>query len=372
MLNAFKSIIKWIAAIVVICLAAYFLASVNGLSVSHTMGKVGNLKITESEYKYYLEITKETMLAENSIADETAAKEFWNSEIDGKKASDIAKEDAKAEMLRVLAACIKAEEAGISLTEEEKASANSVLHPDSADLKEQVNAMKKAIGADATELAAIMERQLLANAYATYLSEQENTPLSVDGEEIVAGIAEKYARVKHVLIQSAPDTSGATVTTADGTEVPATEPTAEELVAYAEEAKQKAEDVLKKATSGENFDKLVTEYGEDPGMDSTPDGYIIDETGILADGSGQMVPEFTKGAFAVEAGQVNPELVESTYGWHIIKRYEIDPNSEAYTTVLSAVENAVMVEKYEAYMDDVVAGMDVTFNDKIVNKIKVK
>lgn len=372
MLNAFKSIIKWIAAIVVICIAAYFLASVNGLSVSHTMGKVGNLKITEAEYKYYLEMVKESMLSENGIVDEAAAKDFWNSEIDGKKASDIAKEDAKAEMLRVVAACIKAEEAGISLTDEEKASARSILNDDSADLKEQVSAIKKATGADENELVSIMERQLLANSYAAHLSEQENTPLAVDGEEIVAGIEEKYARVKHILIQNTPDTSGATVTTADGTEVPATEPTEEELLAYVEEAQKKAEDVLKKATSGENFDKLVAEYGEDPGMESTPDGYIIDETGVMADGSGQMVPEFTKGTFAVKAGEVNPELVESSYGWHIIKRYAIDPESEMYETVLSAVENTLKAEKYEAYMDDVVAGMEVTLNEKVLSKIKVK
>lgn len=372
MLNAFKTVIKWIAAIVVICLAAYFLASVNGLSVSHDMGKVGNLKITEAEYKYYLEVEKETMLAENSIADEEAAKEFWNSEIDGKKASDIAKENAKAETLRVLAACIKAEEAGITLTEEEKSSARAVLHPDTADLKDQVSAMKKAIGADGNELVTIMEHQLLANAYASYLSEQEDTVLVVDDAEIAAGVAEKYARVKHVLIQNTPDTTGATVTTEDGTEVPATEPTEEELLAYVEKAKKTADDVLKKAISGENFEKLVAEYGEDPGMESTPDGYIIDESGITADGSGQMVPEFTKGTFAVKAGEVNPELIESSYGWHIIKRYAIDSASETYATVKSAVESILLSEKYDAYMDEIVAGMEVTFNEKVYNSIKVK
>lgn len=368
MLNAFKSAIKWIAAIVVICLAAYFLASINGLTVSHKMGKVGNLEVTEAEYKYYLEMTKQNMLAENNIADEEAEKAFWDSEIDGKKASDVAKEDAKQEMIRVLAACNKAEEAGISLTDAEKTSARSILGTDTAT-KEQVKELEKTTGADKYQLVEIMERQLLANSYAQSVSTQENSPIAVSDDEKAAAVQEKYARVKHVLIQNAPQSEP--VVAEDGTEVPAAEPTEEELAAYKEEAKKKADDVLAKAVGGANFEGLVTEFGEDPGMESTPDGYIIDETGASADGSGAMVEEFTKGTFAVKAGEVNPELVESSYGWHIIKRYEIDPASESYQTVLSAVESKLLSEKYEAYIDEVANGLEISINEKVYNKIKV-
>ena len=129
---------------------------------------------------------------------------------------------------------------------------------------------------------------------------------------------------------------------------------------------------MAKAVGGANFESLITEFGEDPGMESTPDGYIIDEDGNSADGSGAMVQEFTDGAFAVKAGEVNPALVESSYGWHIIKRYEIDPASETYATVLTAVDSKLQGEKYEAYIDEAVKGANVTINEKIYNSIKVK
>ena len=54
-MKALKTTIKWIIAIVVICLAAYFLASFNGLSVSRNIASVNGSKLTQAEYKYYLD-----------------------------------------------------------------------------------------------------------------------------------------------------------------------------------------------------------------------------------------------------------------------------------------------------------------------------
>ena len=393
MLNAFKTTIKWIAAIVVICLVAYVLASVNGLSVSREIGSVGNVEITEAEYKYYLEMTKDSMLSEAgvNVEDKDAVKAYWDSEIDGKKASEVAKEDAKKEVLKVAAACAKAEEAGITLTDEQKAQAESAVKADTADMKKQLDELKKATGADEQQLIVIMEKTLLASAYAQNLSTQENSVMTVSDEEAAKLIPEKYARVKHVLIQNTPTTEP--VLDENGNEVAQPEPTEEELAAYQEEAKKKADEVLAKAVAGEDFEGLIAEYGEDPGMESTPDGYVIDETGASIDGQGAMVEPFTKGSFAVEVGNVNPELVESDYGWHIIKRYPIEPTAkeeapeateataegevaqetpDTYTTVLESARQTIMTEKYDAHIEEVLASLEVTFNDKIYNKIKVK
>ncbi len=384
MLNAFKTTIKWIAAIVVICAVAYFLASVNGLSVSRKIGSVGNVEITEAEYKYYLKMTKDTMLSEAGInvEDKDAVKAYWDSEIDGKKAFEVAKEDAKKEVLKVAAACVKAEETGLALTEEQKAQANSAVKAETADMKKQLDELKKETGADDQQLVVIMEKTLLASTYAQKLSELENSVLTVSDDEATKMIPEKFARVKHILILNAP--ANEPVLDENGAEVPQPEPTEEELAAYKEEAKKKADEVLAKAIAGENFEALIKEYGEDPGMESTPDGYVIDETGASVDGQGAMVEEFTKGSFAVEVGKVNPELVESSYGWHIIKRYPIEPSAQketdeaaqeapdTYTTVLESARQTVMTEKYDAYMKEVLNSLEVTFNDKIYNKIKVK
>ena len=77
----------------------------------------------------------------------------------------------------------------------------------------------------------------------------------------------------------------------------------------------KANEVLEKAKNGEDFDALITEYNEDPGMTSNPDGYYF--------GKGQMVEPFENAAYALADGEISG-LVETDFGYHIIKRLPID------------------------------------------------
>jgi peptidyl-prolyl cis-trans isomerase D len=77
------------------------------------------------------------------------------------------------------------------------------------------------------------------------------------------------------------------------------------------EIRQKAEDVLKKAKSGANFEDLAKKYSED---DATKPkggdlGWIVEK---------QTVPEFEQAAFSVPKGSVS-DLVKTQYGFHIIK-----------------------------------------------------
>ncbi len=76
--------------------------------------------------------------------------------------------------------------------------------------------------------------------------------------------------------------------------------------------KTKAEEVLKRAQSGEDFAKLAKEFSEDPG--SKDKGGLYENTP-----TGQMVPEFEQAALALEPGQIAPNLVETKFGYHIIK-----------------------------------------------------
>lgn len=371
MLNALKATIKWIAAIVVICAAAVFLASINGLSVSRKIATVGGNDVTEAEYKYYLEMIKDQMISE---AEESTGDDYWDSEIDGKKASEVAKEKAMDELIRVETAVVKANEAGITLSQEQISSARSVVNADDSSTKEQLKELEKKTGADKYLIADIMEKTLLSNAYYQSVAQEENSPIQPDDEAVKNAANEKYAVVKHVLISNTPQEDTAAADAADQTGAEESAEPAEEVDTeqYAAEAKAKAEEVLAKAVKGDNFEKLIQDFGEDPGMETSPDGYIIDETGATLDGSGSMIREFTDGAFAVKPGEVNPNLVESTYGWHIIKRYALPEDGEDLTSVLSAVSNSLMSDNYTEYLDGFKDSMNVTINERIYNKIKVK
>lgn len=91
----------------------------------------------------------------------------------------------------------------------------------------------------------------------------------------------------------------------------------EELDKMNAEAKQKAEDVLKRALAGEDFSELAKENSEDPGSK--------DNGGDLGFAKkGMFVPEFEKVLFDenLKDGEIYPELAETQYGWHIIKKIE--------------------------------------------------
>ena len=95
----------------------------------------------------------------------------------------------------------------------------------------------------------------------------------------------------------------------------------------------KAEKILTRAKAGEDFAKLANEFSEDPGNKSV-DGKL--QGGLYQNvGMGVMVPPFEKAALALSPGEVSPGLVESDFGYHIVKLEKKgpspdDPKKEVY------------------------------------------
>jgi parvulin-like peptidyl-prolyl isomerase len=84
------------------------------------------------------------------------------------------------------------------------------------------------------------------------------------------------------------------------------------------EKRIKAEGLLARAKSGEDFVALANEFSEDPG-NKGPDGGTP-QGGIYKDvPKGRMVPAFEAAALALEPGQVAPQLIETDFGFHIVK-----------------------------------------------------
>jgi len=88
----------------------------------------------------------------------------------------------------------------------------------------------------------------------------------------------------------------------------------ERLTRTREEARARAEECLRKIRGGATFEDMVKEYSDEPGAaDRNGDLGVFDR--------GQMVKAFSDAAFALKVGEVS-EIVESPFGFHVIKRTE--------------------------------------------------
>lgn len=133
-----------------------------------------------------------------------------------------------------------------------------------------------------------------------------------------------------------------------------------------------AQEVLDKVNAGEDFDALITEYNEDPGMESNPDGYIIG-----ADFEGVYDDAFQKAAAELKKEGDVSGLVEGTYGMHIIKRYkDISTDPVPLDEVKDAIKDEIMTEKKNDMYDDLIeqwrSGLEIVTYDKRVQYVGVK
>lgn len=99
-------------------------------------------------------------------------------------------------------------------------------------------------------------------------------------------------------------------------------------------AKEKIQGYLDKILASDDqvstFDQYMNEQSEDPGLAQYPDGYTYL--------TGDMVAEFEDAVAALKVGEITPEVVESSYGYHIIMRTEPD---------LEEIDNDTLKERYQ-------------------------
>lgn len=137
-----------------------------------------------------------------------------------------------------------------------------------------------------------------------------------------------YVRAKHILVCFPEEGEGEDGAITD---------------AQKEETLKKANDVLALVESGEDFDALIAEYGEDPGAQTYPGGYYFT--------TGMMVAPFEEAAFALEEGQTSG-LVETNYGYHIIKRLPLDDDAIVATEEYAAKGYELFIEKLGEIADE--------------------
>ena len=151
---------------------------------------------------------------------------------------------------------------------------------------------------------------LYQNLYQLYNT--EGSALYASDEDLAVYAADQgYITADHILLATKDLTTGEALTDEQKTE----------KKALADEIKQKLD-----ACKGDLdeltalFQELADEYSEDPGRETYPTGYTFT--------TGSMVQEFEDAAYALSEGEVS-EVVESSFGYHILLRLPLDKSAAA-------------------------------------------
>lgn len=109
-----------------------------------------------------------------------------------------------------------------------------------------------------------------------------------------------------------------------------------------DEARKRAEEVRVKALAGVDFEKLASEYSDDPSA-RTNRG----DLGFF--GKGKMLPQFEEAAFAlVNTGDISP-VVKTRFGYHVIRLVD---RKSARLRSFEEVRDGLVRQLQESYVND--------------------
>lgn len=180
-------------------------------------------------------------------------------------------------------------------------------------------------------------------------------------EEIKTYFYDNVLKAKHILFT----TVGEDQTT----------PLSDEEIA---EKKKLADETLAKIKDGAAFEDFM-DLSEDPGAVAYPDGYLLLNTEKIANdsivttlanaGISTMVEPFEKGTAAIEENAVS-EIVESDFGYHIIKRLPLAETD--YENFRASVGSALTNANFDKYIEDKEAAAAVAWETHIIDALEVQ
>lgn len=323
---------KIICSIILVSMCVIF----SGCSNDSTIATVNGEDIKASLYNFYLTNIKQQLRTPANIEDAT---DYWNNTlIDGKHVADYAKDKALDEATKLVLIAQKAKQQGITLTTDDKSKIQQTISSTKKQAGGTEDSYKKYLaGFGLTD--ATFGQMLELTAYQQKLMEQMQSGYSAD--QIKNFYDNNMVNVKHILIMTVDPQSNLPL-----------EGQALEL------KKQKAEDVMQKIKNGENFEKLLSENNEDTG--APPAGYTISKYS-------EMVEPFLTTSLALQVNQVS-DLVQSTYGYHIIKRYEHKGNNDIFTAAQTDIKTGLFGQDVDNWKNE----SDIKINQAQIDKIKLQ
>lgn len=122
---------------------------------------------------------------------------------------------------------------------------------------------------------------------------------------------------------------------------------------------EKANDVFKQIGEGKDFDELIAEFGEDPGMQE-------DNVYVIKEDTTSFAPEFVEGLFSLKNKGEYTKPVGTEFGYHIILYVDdIQEGEVPFEDVKETIENELTTAKKETMYSDQMA----TWKEEIKTKV---
>jgi foldase protein PrsA len=282
---------------------------------------VGDIRVYYNEAMVYLKSAQE-------IYEEDYGKGIWKVDIfdDGNSFGEYIKDEVLKQIIQLKVIQDKATQLGITLTDEEKADAVSYANEHLMGIS------------DADRDRYLITRELLEKVYSdNLLAEKVFETLTIGVDTDVPDISARQITVQHILINS-------TQLNDEGNRE--TLPAEQRSLAL-----DKANSLLERARSGEDFFALAEANSEDD---------VIEYTFGRGGGPKEFSDTFEQAAFILKTGETS-SLITTEYGWHIIYCVT-DFNVDATIQVKESIIEGRRTELFADYYSQWSADYDVVIN----------
>jgi foldase protein PrsA len=347
--------IKMIFAIVVIVAVVGTATGMFLFLYKPSVASVGGQGVAQYEFKYFLGEAKMLMVGQLGYSEPLEDDDpFWQSNISGEKAIDVAKKTARDNAQEMKIHLAKAKEQGLSLTAEDNSSVDMMAELLESNSQSQYGMsaseyLYSYYGITLGEYRKIMQSLYLSNRVSSEMLAAMEVTDDQAREYYDSNAADyKEATVRHILfLYEGPE----------GAEVPRTR----------EESQQLADETLAKINAGEDMTVLANELSEDPGVVDNSGEYAFHSDG-LADG-GQYEQGFVDWAFEDGREIGDTGIVELTNGFHVMKLEGMA--EDAFDDVKETIISSIKEERYQASVDEWKNDPQyaITVNEKVYDSI---
>lgn len=329
---------KAISLLLMLVLVFTLAACSSGSNTGDYIAKVNEDEITYTDYQKNFAIFKKQI-------ESTVGSDIWTQDSgQGKTYNELFKEQILEKMIDEQLIMQEAEKMDISVSEEE-------INAQFEDFKTQVASLPDYQAyLDENEITddfikAQLRKDTIVQAYKNeFITSNEVSEEDIRNfyDENIEEFKANEVKASHILIKTVDDNMV---------------PLAQDIV---QEKRETAQDLLDRINSGEDFAALAKEFSED-----TASAVNGGDLGYFR--KGVMVKEFEEAAFSLQPGEVS-ELVESSYGYHIIKLVDIKDETTSFEDAKEGIKTTVSEEAYNEKIQQLRDSSEIDKNEELLKE----